>query len=294
MNDVTRRHFLIAASSTALLAACSSSSGDGSEAVADGVVGEDLFLIPAFPDGVNAPSIIASGSEQRLPFVLRDEIDILRDTAPDTAEIIITRDGVQVAGGAVTKSMEGLITPYYAVHFTPESPGDYLATLEGAVLEVPFTVVDPSEIKLVQVGDQLRPVDTATIADPGEVDPLCTRAVPCPFHELNLNDAIGSGRPTMFLMATPGYCQTDICGPVVDLLIEAVEGRDDINVIHAEIYNDPSIFDTGAFPPLSEPVALYGLDFEPQLIVADANDTVVARLDLSWDRSEMQALVDSL
>ena len=43
----------------------------------------------------------------------------------------------------------------------------------------------------------------------------------------------------MVLLATPAYCQTSACGPILDLLIEEAGGRDDLIVIHAEVYKNP-------------------------------------------------------
>ena len=91
----------------------------------------------------------------------------------------------------------------------------------------------------------------------------------------------------MLLIATPGYCQTDICGPVVDLLIDAAGDRDDLNVIHAEVYVDPTDFETGGFPDLTDVVNATSLPFEPVLFVADAANTIVARLDTTFDRTEL-------
>lgn len=287
---VSRRAVLAGLASAGLLAAC----GDESEPAAFQVPqgsGRVEFLVPAFPDGFGAPSMLVAGREQRAAFVVRDDIDVLRERAPAELGLTVSVNGVVVASQALQRRTEGIITPYYPLVFTPERPGQYVAAVDGAD-PVPFLVVDEAEVPLVQVGDPMRPVDTPTLDDGRGVAPICTRAVPCPFHDVSLREALGGGRPTVLLVSTPGFCQTDICGPVVDLLIDAAGDRTDLVAVHAEVYVDPSEFSEGGFPATTETVDTYGLPFEPQLVVADSSGTVVARLDITWDRGELRDALD--
>ena len=70
-------------------------------------------------------------------------------------------------------------------------------------------------------------------------------------------------------------------------LIDAADGRDDLDVIHAEVYVDPSEFSSGGFPDLTPIVQATNLPFEPALFVLDGDGTVQARLDTTFDRSEL-------
>ena len=110
-----------------------------------------------------------------------------------------------------------------------------------------------------------------------------------PFHEIDLVDAVANDKPTVLLISTPGFCQTDICGPVLDLLIDEAGDRTDLNVIHAEVYINPSDFATGGFPELTPAVNAMALPFEPAIFVAAADNSIRARLDTTFDRSELRA-----
>lgn len=68
--------------------------------------------------------------------------------------------------------------------------------------------------------------------------------------------------------------------------------RTDLTAVHAEVYVDPSEFGEGAFPATTETVNAYALPFEPHLVVADGSGTVVARLDITWDRGELTDALD--
>jgi len=139
-----------------------------------------------------------------------------------------------------------------------------------------------------------RPVDTPTFDNHRGVNPVCTRSIPCPFHELNLNDVLHNGRPTVLVIATPGFCQTDICGPVVDLLMDLAPDRPDVDFIHAEVYVDPSVFVTGRFPETTATVEVNELPFEPVIYLADSSATIVASLSTTWDRSELANALGAL
>lgn len=280
VQPLPRRSFLAGslAAGSLLLVACGS--------------GEDdpvTFLIPTFPDGFRQQAVLVAGVPQRIAFVVADEIDNLRENAPATLDLAVTSGDSTVFEATLDQRVDGIITPYYPSTLTFDAPGQYQASLPDrpAVAPVDFLVVDRSEVEIPQVGDPLPAARTPTIADAMGVTPLCTRAIPCPFHEIDLADAAGNGRPTVLLVATPGFCQTDICGPVVDLLIDVGEARDDLDLIHCEVYVDPSEFAGGGFPDLVPAVEALALPYEPALFVADADGTIVARLDTTFDRSEL-------
>lgn len=295
VSHVDRRTFLIGSATVGLAAACGGGDSEpdgGGSAVGDLDTrsGQVEFLVPTFPDGLRAASTLVAAVPQRISFVVRDDIDVLRDEAPDSIDLTISLGSSEIIGGSWPVHRDGIITPYYPITFTPPEPGRYEASIAGAD-PVEFLVLERSAVAIVQIGDAMRSVATPTFDDARGVDPICTRAVPCPFHEISLDDGLATGRPTVLLVATPGFCQTDICGPVVDLLIDAVADRDDITVVHGEVYVDPSEFASGGFPDTTPVVNTYSLPFEPQLVVADATGTIVGRLDTVWDRAELaQAL----
>ena len=282
---------------TGFLAACSagstSSSSEGDTPTRSGV---PTFLYPAFPVGFGSESVSVAGTRQRFTFVLRDDIDIMRAKAPDTATIAISLAGSPIGKQVTARHDDGIITPYYPVEFVPPQPGQYEASLPDFpdIEPVAFIVKDKTDVAIPLVGDPMRSVDTPTFEIHRGVEPVCTRAVPCPFHELNLADVLHNGRPTVMVIATPGFCQTDICGPVVDLLIDAAPARPDIDFIHAEVYNDPSVFQTGKFPATTPAVDINELPFEPVLYVADVDATIVATLSTTWDRAELATALSAV
>ena len=76
-------------------------------------------------------------------------------------------------------------------------------------------------------------------ADAQGVTPICTRTPACPLHEVTLAAALAESRPVALLIGTPAYCQTGICGPVLDLLLAQHDAFPGIDFLHADIYVDP-------------------------------------------------------
>jgi hypothetical protein len=179
---------------------------------------------------------------------------------------------------------------------TVPSPGNYLAhaTYDGQRLETAFSVVSADQVHIPQVGQRAPAVDTPTTGDARGVDPICTRDPQCPFHSIDLTAALHSSKPTVLLIGTPLYCQTAICGPVLELLIEAARGRDDLNVIHAEVYSNPTQVQDIQQATHAPIIDAYGLSFEPIIFGIHTDGTVARRLDLIWDRRELDGLLRDL
>lgn len=302
-HHLPRRAFVVGAAAAALTAACSgggdSGAADTGETASSDIdqsatgLSDDgtLWLQASFADGFRVPPTLAAGRPERAPFVFSDANGLPAvNGVPDAVDMMLTSPDGTTTTISVPKRSDGIPTPYYPLVFTATEPGTHQVTVDvngGDVQQVDFMVADPSEIGLVVPGDQLRPVATPTFDDARGFDPICTRFDPCPFHEISLDEAMTNGRPTALLIATPGYCQTAICGPVVELLMQIDPA--DMNVIHAEVYTEPErINDIGLSPELLGPViTTYAMDFEPSFIVADANAMVTSRLDYAFDITEM-------
>lgn len=283
---ITRRTFLAGAGSLALLAACG---GDDGRTATTRPSGKQV-LGSGFADGFSSPSVLVPGIPQRLPFVVFDAAagTPVREGGPASFEISIVRNNTIVATGQVERHAEGIPTPYYPFTFTAPEAGEYEARAAFSSVPATFKVAARDAVKLVQVGEKLRPVVTPTTTDARGVDPVCTRTPqPCPFHTITLTDALAAAKPTVFVISTPGFCQTAICGPVLELLVEAQAARSRFQIVHAEVYVEPNKRASG-IPKTTEAVSTYGLDYEPTLFVADAGGIVRARLDFSWDRTELE------
>lgn len=281
---LTRRHFLLASAGALVLAACGGD--DDGPAVSPTVGGGDVdtsgaSLVRFFADGT-----LVAGVPQRLPLGLADSEGLLTTTAPETVVLEVFDADGRVVGEPVEvrRHDAGIPRPYFPAFLDLTEEGVYFlrTQFEGDPAETAFTLVGRSGTRVPLVGGPLPPVETPTVDDPRGVDPICTAEPQCPLHEVSLAQALGESRPVAFLIGTPAFCQTAICGPVLDLLVAQQQAFPEVRMVHAEVYTRPD-----PTSPTTPAIDDYALTFEPVLFVADASGVITDRFDGIWDADEL-------
>lgn len=294
MSGFDRRRFLLGAGAV-LFAACSDGGGDGGDEPAADVTTTATTEVPAvgLAPAFNRNTFLQAGIAQRTAFALFQSTGGFVRSADAPAELtfeaVHLEDGTRIEATSARHG-DDLDRPYYPLAFTFPTPGVWSVTSslpDGTTLSSDVQVNE--SVPFPQVGDPLPAVPTPTTADPLGVGTTCTRTPACPFHEVSLADALAQGRPTAVLVSTPAFCQVAICGPVLDLLIDA-DARD-LAVIHIEAFPNSSGTEPGPVSPIL--VEDLRLDFEPVLFVAGADGLVTARLDSIYDAAELAAALAS-
>ncbi len=283
----SRRRFLALSASLglgALVAACGGSSS-GSGAI-DGVSGT-LQVMKRFPTTGLVPGSI------RLPISLADTSGLLTTDGkvklPQTltGKVIDAASGdVVVASVSADKHDTNMATPYWPFIVDVKKVGIYLLILDAAPKsEMSFQVEERENVLSPLVGDPLPPFETPTVDNKRGVDPICTRSEGvCSFHDITLTEALQSGKPVVYLIGTPAYCQSGTCAPGLDGLIALAKKVGDAAVfVHADVYTDKTA--TTAAPA----VLAYKLAYEPLLYITDAKGVLVNRLDAVFDVTEMSS-----
>ncbi len=269
-------------------AACSSQG----ETVAEGVsAGPDQSLTALFPRDL---AYVAAATPTRLPYTLGDAEGIPLATIAGPLSFQVSIDGEAVGDPVeVAPHDDGVPRPYLPLYFEFPEPGiyDVDTEYEGQRLNSQVQVFPADQVEQPLVGSILPPTETATLQQSFDVDPICTRTPTCPFHEVNLADVIGTGRPIAVLLATPAYCRTTACGPILDILIDVAGGRDDLVVIHSEVYKNPKSVTDLTDATLAPLPTAYNMTFEPCLFVTNSAGELVVRGDIVVDRVEMQEML---
>lgn len=235
---------------------------------------------------------LVSTIPQRLPFAIATPEGPPAVDGPATLTVQLHRDGSPVGDPVVLdRHADGTPIPYYPLITTFAETGVWRITteLDGQESSQNFMVQTPDSVPLRQVGQPMVPVVTPTALAPGGVDPICTRSPMCPLHDRTVQEMLTVGTPVALLVSTPMFCQTGVCGPVLDMLLELRAEFGGISFAHAEVYNDPVNGGDPAAAGVTETVTTYGLSFEPSLFVARADGTISARLDNIFDRGELRA-----
>ncbi len=303
------------------LAACSSDSG-GDEAArsapsasdfpsADGKSIEELRSEQPESDLVVSPaaSVFEPGSN-RYPFGVF-EVDL---TQVDSAEVALyfAKSPQSEVEGPLPARVESLSTKPAFRSLGVEAPGEARSYYVVEDVEFdrsgPWTAIAiikdgdgfqssrlPSPVVgqfpgVAGVGEKAPVVSTPTAASVGgDLAKIDTRQPPSSMHDADLKDVLGS-KPAIVVFATPAFCASRVCGPVVDVAEQVkAESGDGIQFIHMEVFNDndPS---KGIRPQL----AAFGLPTEPWVFAIGSDGRIVQRTEGALGIREMTGIVRNL
>jgi hypothetical protein len=126
-----------------------------------------------------------------------------------------------------------------------------------------------------KVGEKAPLIHTPTSSDVGgDLSKVTTRVPPDTQNRVDYAEALGK-EPIILLFATPQFCQSRVCGPVVDVAEQVKQQYgDEAAFIHMEIYkdNDPS---KGVRPQ----VRAFHLPSEPWLFAIDRQGVIRAEIE---------------
>jgi hypothetical protein len=176
------------------------------------------------------------------------------------------------------------------VEFDRRGPWTAIAMLKGEdgleASRVPSPVVG-SYSGVPKIGEKAPVIQTPTAADVGgDLTKIDTRVPPDQMHEVNFAEAVGK-KPVVLVFATPAFCQSRVCGPVVDVAQQVSDSfGDKVDFIHMEVYNDN---DPGK--GIRPQMRAYGLPTEPWTFLIDREGVVRDRIEGAYGASELEAAV---
>lgn len=197
--------------------------------------------------------------------------------------------------GVFTWILEDVVGVYRAEVFF-DAAGTWTATVHPASGEplpaVPFGVQE--ETYAPNVGEPAPVAPTPTL-DNAALDDLTTDDDPDPrFYEVTLDEAVTSGRPTVIVFATPAYCTSATCGPMLDTVKETASVYPDVNFIHVEVYtgfNEPGFAPDPAHLAPAVRADYWNLPSEPWVFVIDDQGIVAGRFEGVLAPEELTALL---
>jgi hypothetical protein len=181
----------------------------------------------------------------------------------------------------------------YSAQLNLPSEGDWrIAAIlkeDGELKGTPVGGVRVGEFKRIPRPGQRAPlVDTPTAQDVGgELSKITTRVPPDTQNKVDYAEALGK-EPIVLLFATPEFCQSRVCGPVVDVAEQAKqEYGDKAAFIHMEIYNenDPA-------KRVRAQVRAFHLPTEPFLFTIDRDGVVRDAVEGAFGLKLMHEAVD--
>jgi hypothetical protein len=132
-----------------------------------------------------------------------------------------------------------------------------------------------------------------TLRDGIPLADLDTSAVPQrALHELTIAEAVRSGKVSVIAFATPAFCQTRFCGPVVEKVVAPAAQKygDRINAIHVEPFDVPAAR-SGTLKGEAV-MEEWGLRTEPWVFVTGKDGRVFAKFEGVLSLGELTAAID--
>jgi hypothetical protein len=150
-----------------------------------------------------------------------------------------------------------------------------------------FVVRKSSDIP--NVGQLPPKVHTPTAASVhGELSKIDTRLPPDDMHRVDFASVIGR-RPVALLFATPALCQSRVCGPVTDIVLQLEhEFGSRVAFIHNEVY-----VDNNAAKGLRPQLRAFHLQTEPWLFTFNREGRIAARLEGAFGIEEARRAIDA-
>jgi hypothetical protein len=192
--------------------------------------------------------------------------------------------------GGETADAQGI----YVVRLETRTPGTYWYLAQpvgGRKIQALGNVVVKKRSAAPSLGDRAVSSKTPTLASTGgNLERLTTARHPDrALYESSVAQALAAGAPFVVTFATPQFCQSRTCGPVVDV-VSAVQRREPrrspVRFIHVEIYkeNDPA-------NGVNQWVSQWRLPTEPFTFVVDRTGVIRTKLEGAFSVGELERAV---
>jgi hypothetical protein len=209
------------------------------------------------------------------------------------AETTATLEKIGVPGAS--DGADADVSSIYVASFRVKKPGTYRIVAEpdgGKPIQGYQNLVVKAQSSSPQVGSKAYPSQTPTIASAkGKLSQLTTRVPPdTGLLRYSVADSLRAHVPFVLVFATPKFCTSRTCGPVVDV-VDAVRKQYEargVRFIHVEIYrdNDPT-------KGPNEWVTQWRLPSEPWTFLVGRDGRIKAKFEGSLSVDELAAAVRS-
>lgn len=244
------------------------------------VVGENRFTLVLLDE---ENSLILGADVHLRFFDLTGEEQVLKSEA-DARFIPVELSFIDETSGKEKRLVGN--SGVYVTRVSFDRPGDWgvaaVVTINGTELDpVPFRFNVLDESPELDIGDPVPVSRQLTLADVADVTEIDSSSPSRPqMHQDTIADALATGKPLLVAFATPAFCESRTCGPVMDTVVDPLfeKYKDEAIFIHIEPFRLKELRDgTGRIP--IETTEEWGLQTEPWLFVVDREGKVAAKFE---------------
>ncbi len=134
-----------------------------------------------------------------------------------------------------------------------------------------------------------------TARDVATLEEISTAEAPDPaFYRTSIAQALEAHRPMVVVFSTPAFCQTRLCGPVLEMVAKPLPSyADRVEFIHIEPYDLEPLREQGSFQ-LAQVSREWGLPSEPWVFVVDSQGRLAAKFDGIFGLEELRQAIEKV
>ena len=179
-----------------------------------------------------------------------------------------------------------------------DAPGrwvvDISVTTGGRQIElIPLQLDIKEESPEPAVGDPAPPTRQPTLADVTDIAEIDSSIPFRPnMHDITVADELATGRPLVVAFATPAFCESRTCGPVMDTIMDPLYDKyqEQAAFIHIEPYKLEELrHGDGLFHV--EAMEEWNLQTQPWLFVIDRSGKIAAKFEGITARDEVETVL---
>ena len=270
-----------------------------------GLLGLTMLCAACGSDEVEPFAVVASSNgsigtgEQRVLFGLVDPETDEFLASPDREATVTIRD--ENGSPLDTYPMEFIWTVpdvrgLYVAHVDIPEAATYQATIdaEGLATAGPAGFVAYDDPPLIEPGEEAPASETRTSAEFPDLSVISSDPDPDPaMYESSVASAVTSGSPSVIVFATPAFCTSQACGPLLDQVKTLRPGYSGVEFVHVEIYEDLQVAtpeELTVVPATGE----WGLPSEPWVFVVDGSGIVSSAFEGAASDDELTTAIDAV
>jgi hypothetical protein len=291
----------VALIAAALPSACGGDGGTPNEGPVEGSLGDvlsrpgdDTALVPGTSDYARGPvRVVFLVIDSRGKSIERPRARVWVARSFDDRPFVRATARLENVGvPGVSEAAAGDVTHVYVARLRLPQPGKHVLVAEpigGRPIQGAMDVEVAEETKAPAVGAKAFPSRTPTIASTdGDLAALTTRTPPdVGLLRDSVADSLADRAPFVLAFATPKFCTSRACGPVVDVVdhVRKRLGQSPVRFIHVEIYEDNQP------PELNRWVREWKLPTEPWVFLVGRDGRIKARFEGSVSAAELEGAV---
>ena len=283
-----------------LIAVAALATGCGSSRTAGGLTLDSILGRPGPDIGVTAGASEFVPGAVRFPFLVIDNNAKPVERPAATVWVAKSRNGTPFE--RVSAKLEpvgvpgrsepafGGVTKIYVAHLRVPKPGRYwlVAQPNGAKLQALGALDVSARSRSVAVGARAPRSDTPTLATAPAAQITTSSPPDLPLLRYSVAESLAARKPFVVTFATPKFCTSRTCGPVVDV-VEAARRQfaaRGIRFMHVEVFQD-----NNPARGYNRWMRQWGLASEPWVFLVGRDGRVKAKFEGSVSESELAAAI---